>query len=296
MRHYDSPAALFGVPFAAIGLAGGVAAASFVGTLCSHEAGPLLVCTPAIALAVGLLVARAGRAALVPLTLAGGVLNGAAVTAFLSPYAEGVPLGAVVGLFCSLPFLLAFAYVASAAWRVGRARLGSLIDLADRRRVLRRLALVLGAASLFTFGGHHRHMMVAFGDPGWQMDRFPLVAALVTVALPLVGLCALALADGLALWRARGAVRLLPRLRPAAPQLPPAPYHRCFVDAGLGAGDATLVEVPRDQVLYRELPVPFAVVRGDPAEAARRLWRALCADAAAITLVSIVLIGHLTCR
>src|SRR5579883_1034319 len=131
MRHYDSPRTLHVVPFAAVGLAGGVLTATFFGALGFSTGRLVMGVTPLVAGLFGALVGSTRRHWAVTTIFVGmmaGVVNGAVVGLIESALAHqlvGVSFGAYLGLWVAPPFLPPLVVTAWAARRVGRARLGS---------------------------------------------------------------------------------------------------------------------------------------------------------------------------
>jgi hypothetical protein len=287
MRHYDSSPILHVVPFAALGLVGGILTCAGLQAFGSPEGHALLVTTPMVAALVGWGVARRRRWLLASIFfgILGGMLNGL-VIGLLTAGPRAASGGMLFGAWCSLFFLPALAVVARAAHRVGRARLGSLVDLADRRAVHRAVAISIAAGSALV---GTRAGVEWLGADGGSIGFLISLAAIGILAV-------VALGDLRACLRASEAERLTAILtRTDEPLAISSTRDPGFLDLGvrdpLGA-DPHYHHIV-DGAGYRGTPSSRLWMTGDPATALAITRLALGVDAAALLGAVIALLLRL---
>lgn len=270
-------------PFAFLGLIGGwLAADIFRVGMSDSIRWLLLVFTPLVSGGLGRFLSprlRSGPLTL-SLSLVGAILAAGAINGVLIGFFAAAPMGAVVGLIagliCAIPFVPALSAVAFVARRIGRARLGSIVDRADRRAVFCATLVVASLASVLTPTG-------ALG-PG----RVNIFRPLAAVAFALI---LLAIDIG-ALVRACAALKQSIAVTLADTPLAPAPEKRArgatIVDFGLG--DEEVEEVAHEGAVYREQKRTLRVFRGSAAQAQDALAWMIAADVTALVLVCLSLL------
>jgi hypothetical protein len=279
MRHYDSPRTLHVVPFAALGLLGGILTATFFDALGSSIGRLVMGVTPITAGLLGAAVGAVRRrwaVATILLGMIAGVLNGTVIGLIESASGHHIVemgFGAWLGVWCAPGFLPPLVVIAWAARRVGRARLGSLIDGIDRRAVWCAVAWTAVACTLW--------LRLSGSVSGTQLSQRLVIVGGIGAAALLYLLWNLG-RDLTALARAEEAVRLASLLKNVVPAPAEAARSRHYVDLGLGDEQHHQID---DGTLYRTAPSIQLVLAGSPAEAKRVTRRAVIADAAGIASV-----------
>jgi hypothetical protein len=204
-----------------------------------------------------------------------GVANGAIIGFFAMP-PHGALLASPWGFVCALPFVPVLAVIVLAARRVGRARLGSVVDRSDRRGVW---VATMAAIALAT---------VAVAPHGEALRGVPFWIALSATEVAL----ALTVLDLVERRRIGRPVILGGPLRVRAASSPAAPdddaelgTHVEVYDAGLG--DATFEEMAPAPQPYRSTERVVRIHRGSRALAREALaasaWRGVAAVIAGAT-------------
>jgi hypothetical protein len=283
------PPGLFSLtlPFAIVGLVGGWLAVDVFGVHGRNQVCWLLLTfTPLVSAALGRFLSpriRSGLFTTGMLVIASiciaGMINGLLIALVGLPPQGAILGGPMIGLICSFPFIPALCAVAFVARRVGRARVGSIVDRADRRAVFCATGAVSSLAFLFT-------------------SQIPLGSGtfIITPSLALA-VCALLLLaiDVRALLGACAALKESVAVTLADAPATPAPEKRgpraTVVDFGLG--DEEVEEVAHEGAAYREQKRTLRVFRGSAEQAQDALAWMIAADVTALVLACLSLLSRM---
>jgi hypothetical protein len=260
-----------------LGLAGGWLTADVLG-LGQYDTirWVLTVVTPLVSAGLGHYLSS--RLQTGPLPTALLVLTSVGVAGFVNGILVGFsavpPMGMVVGMFfgliCCIPFIPAIGAVAFTARRVGRARVRSIVDLADRRAVWLATWMILAIAG---------SMPLPF------VEIRGSASAVIPVAS--VGFILILLALDLGAFVRTGALRAcLSSIRATSQEGNPDSARAAVPVVDFGLGDEDLQETAPSGAVYRDRARALRVFRGSADRARAALGRSIAVDLAVLLLAA----------